>query len=58
MLRLTVKVGEAVEIAGVGVIQVSEKSGQRVKLSFDMEQGPIRIVSAPATQAKEPGERT
>jgi len=44
MLQLTVKVGQQVHIAGVGTIFVAEKSGRCVKLGFETEHGPIRIV--------------
>lgn len=44
MLRLAVKVGQQVHIEGVGTIRVEEKSGRCVKLGFDTEHGPIRIV--------------
>ncbi|MFC3074932.1 carbon storage regulator [Shinella pollutisoli] len=46
MLRLTVKVGQQVQIEGVGTIHVDEKSGRCVKLGFETEYGPIRIVDA------------
>ncbi|WP_331373784.1 hypothetical protein [Sinorhizobium chiapasense] len=48
MLRLTVKVGQSVVIAGVGTIHVGEKSGRCVNLGFDVEQGPITIASPDA----------
>ncbi|MCA1490104.1 hypothetical protein I6F11_04120 [Ensifer sp. NBAIM29] len=47
MLRLTVKTGQKVDIAGVGTIHVIEKSGRCVSLGFETELGPIRIVPVP-----------
>ena len=44
MLQLTVKVGQQVHIAGVGTIFVADKSGRCVKLGFETEHGPIRIM--------------
>ncbi|MGK9200478.1 hypothetical protein [Sinorhizobium meliloti] len=54
MLRLTVKVGQSVEIAGVGTIHVGEKSGRCVNLGFDVEQGPIKIVLAESRERPTP----
>lgn len=45
MLHLTVKVGEIVIIKGIGKIRILEKSGQRIKLGFETDKGPISIVS-------------
>jgi hypothetical protein len=36
MLQLTVKVGQSVEIPGVGTITLVEKSGRRAHLAFDV----------------------
>ncbi|YP_010115343.1 hypothetical protein PBC5_gp26 [Sinorhizobium phage PBC5] len=47
MLRLTVKMGQAVNIEGVGTIHVIEKSGRCVSLGFETELGPIRLVPVP-----------
>ncbi|MGV1752805.1 hypothetical protein [Agrobacterium sp. CG674] len=44
MLRLAVKLGDAVKIEGVGTIHVEEKSGRSVRLGFETEMGPITII--------------
>jgi len=44
MLRLNVKIGQAVDIKDVGRIHVLERSGRSVRLAFETEKGPINIV--------------
>ncbi|MCI9865528.1 hypothetical protein RHIZ_06180 [Rhizobium skierniewicense] len=44
MLRLAVKLGDAVKIEGVGTIHIEEKSGRSVRLGFETEMGPITII--------------
>lgn len=44
MLRLTVKLGQAVDIEDVGRIHVIERSGRSVRLGFETDKGPIKIV--------------
>jgi hypothetical protein len=45
MLQLSVKVGQWVEIKGVGRIKLVQKSGQKIGLAFDTPGiGPITVV--------------
>lgn len=36
MLRLDLKIGQSVDLPGVGRITVEEKTGRRVRLGFDV----------------------
>ncbi|MBB3947063.1 hypothetical protein GGQ73_003027 [Rhizobium skierniewicense] len=49
MLRLAVKLGDAVYIEGVGTIHIEEKSGRSVRLGFETEMGPITIIKRDET---------
>lgn len=51
MLRLAVKLGDAVRIEGFGLIHVEEKSGRSVRLGFETDQGPITIIKREDTEA-------
>ncbi|GLQ09239.1 hypothetical protein GCM10007913_11710 [Devosia yakushimensis] len=44
LLALTVKVGQAVDIAGVAVVRVTEKNGRRVGLQFATSLSPITLI--------------
>jgi RNA-binding protein YlmH len=49
LLQLTVKIGDIVDIEGVGQFHVLEKSGRCVKLGLDTKKGPITILKKVAS---------
>lgn len=46
MLRLDLKIGQSVDLPGVGRITVEEKNGRRVRLGFDVSREQ-KVVLAP-----------
>ncbi|MNL88472.1 hypothetical protein D3C87_2182040 [compost metagenome] len=57
MLNIDVKVGQELELPGVGKIVVQEKSGRVVKLGFDMPGQVVRRAPSEETAAIEPEKR-
>lgn len=53
-LHLTVKVGDALDIEGIGKITVEHKTGQRTRLAIDLDEGhKIKLVEKERPTARD-----